>query len=306
MYKVAVLMSTYNGEKYLREQIDSILNQINVDLDLYIRDDGSKDSTVHIMEEYRKTHKNIFLIVGSNLGVGNSFMEVVYQVPKKYDYYAFADQDDVWLPEKIIKAIEFIRNEKGPVLYTSNQTIVDQELKIIGNRYNTEPDVSYLQIMSNNLIAGCTMVWNAKLCVLLNETKRRPYKELLNNRIHDVWVAMTAAVVGRVFYDSNSYILYRQHHDNVVGVKGTNLFFEWKRKIADSKLRNGRSRICNEILNCFGDQINNKEIYNNLNIYSNYKENFRRRMMLIKDETLLHYTSENKWSLKLKIVLGLF
>ena len=306
MYKVAILMSTYNGEDYLGEQINTILRQKNVEIDLYVRDDGSKDETLQIVEDYRKKYKNIFLIEGINFGVGNSFMELVYQVPKKYDYYAFADQDDVWLLEKIIKAIEFIRNEKGPVLYASNQTIVDQRLIKRGNRYDTEPDVSYKQIMCNNLIAGCTMVWNNTLCSLLSDVKRRPSAELLQNRIHDVWVAMVASVIGKILYDSNSYILYRQHNANVVGVKGTNVFFEWKRKIADSKFRNGRSAICNEVLKCFGDLVYCKDVYNNLLTYSKYKESFKFRMLLIKDESLLNHTKENRLSLKLKIALGLF
>lgn len=94
MYKVAVLLSTYNGSKYIKEQIDSILSQEGVNIDIYIRDDESTDETVNIIYEYKSN--NIFLTEGKNIGVGNSFMELLYSVPEIYDYYAFADQDDIW------------------------------------------------------------------------------------------------------------------------------------------------------------------------------------------------------------------
>ena len=96
MDKVAVLLSAYNGEKFLCEQIDSIMNQQNVDLDLYIRDDGSSYRTQEYLKQYVEQNDSIHLQNGCNLGVANSFMSLLYNVPNHYDYYAFADQDDIW------------------------------------------------------------------------------------------------------------------------------------------------------------------------------------------------------------------
>lgn len=306
MNYVAVLMSTYNGEKYLQEQIDSILSQVNVAVDLYIRDDGSKDQTKEIIKQYQNEHRNVFLIEGENVGVGNSFMELVYQAPSNYDYYAFADQDDVWLPEKLIRAIDMIVNEDEPVLYTSNQTIVDQNLSIIKERYDIQPDVSYMQILSSNQVSGCTMVWNRQLFLLLKEEKRRPSKELLMCRIHDVWVAMVAAVIGKIYYDPCSYIYYRQHSNNVVGVRKASVFQEWKRKLKLPVLRNGRSKLAREIISDFGIDIGERIIKEKLEIFAYYNKDIKKKIILLFDSELPLYSDESSIALRIKILVNLF
>ena len=104
--KVTILMSTYNGEKYLEEQIDSLLNQTYKNISILIRDDGSKDNTVHIIKEKKKSNDNITLIEGKNVGFIKSFLELI-NLAEKSDYYAYCDQDDVWMEEKIQRAVEF-------------------------------------------------------------------------------------------------------------------------------------------------------------------------------------------------------
>ena len=99
--KVAILLATYNGEKYLREQIDSILKQNGVDLTLYVRDDGSTDGTIDLLKEYVVNTKAVKLDIGKNLGVGNSFMQLLYDCPNDFDFYAFSDQDDIWDENKL-------------------------------------------------------------------------------------------------------------------------------------------------------------------------------------------------------------
>lgn len=306
MNRVAVLLSAYNGEKYLREQINSILDQKGVNLDLYIRDDGSSDNTVSVIKEYTHSHKNVIGYKGKNLGVGNSFMRLLYKVPKQYDYYAFSDQDDYWLPDKLQKAIKKIRENAGPVLYASNQTIVDHDMKETGKRYDSDLSVDYRQIVSSNMISGCTMVWNAQLSDLLSADNRRPSSELLECRIHDVWVALAAAVTGTIVYDSNSYILYRQHKDNVVGAKGKSIVSGWLDKIKHSQGRNGRSKICTETIRCFGDVISDSEILKTLNRYGNYSDSIKSKIDLIKDESIYSYSNETKIGLIIKIMIGLF
>ena len=185
---VAVLMSTYNGEKYIKEQIESILGQENVSVEIFIRDDGSIDHTVDIVEKY----DNINIIRGENIGVGNSFMELVYKVPNSFEFYAFADQDDIWLNNKMEKGIEKIRHQKGPILYCSNQRLIDKYGSEIGVRFNRNPDLSSEKIFVQNSATGCTMIWNRELQNIL--LKKRPAKELLYSRIHDVWVAMVASI----------------------------------------------------------------------------------------------------------------
>ena len=101
MTSIAVMMSTFNGEAYVEEQINSILNQLNVKISLFIRDDGSKDKTISIIRNKINRNSNIQLIQGENVGVGNSFMNLLYSTPDDYDFYAFSDQDDIWESEKI-------------------------------------------------------------------------------------------------------------------------------------------------------------------------------------------------------------
>lgn len=306
MHKVAVLMSTYNGEKYLKEQIDSILAQNDVDITIYIRDDGSSDRTVEIIKSYMETHDNFRLYTGENMGVGNSFMQALYGADKDNDYYAFADQDDVWLPDKIKKAIERIKDIAKPALYCSNQVLVDEMLNRIGMRYTSDPDISYKQIMCQNKISGCTMVWNKELHDLLSENERRPSEDLLRRRIHDVWVAMVASVVGDIEYDSNGYILYRQHESNVVGVKKTNIIKQWVQKLKDPTQRNGRSTICKEIYSRYLENIDNSVVKSEIELYGNYRQSHRDRMRLAFDYDLIKKTGESRIGYSMKVLSGLF
>lgn len=306
MLKVAVLMSTYNGEKFLREQIDSVLNQKGVNVTLFIRDDGSTDNTINIIKEYMSSHSNIKLSNGNNIGVGNSFMRLVYEAPSDYDYYAFADQDDVWLPEKLINALNMLEEGRGPKLYCSNQILVDARLNKIGMRYETNPDISYKQIMCQNKIAGCTMVWNKDLQALLSDETRRPSEELLARRIHDVWVAMVASIIGVIRYQNDGYILYRQHETNVVGVRKANIIKQWFEKLKDPTQRNGRSMLCREVYINYKDLIVSDSIKKQLDVYGNYINNKAyKKELFLKNNELISHTGESLLGFKVKILLNL-
>ena len=165
MDKVAILMSTYNGAKYLREQIDSILFQKGVEVTLYIRDDGSSDGTIDIVKEYAQKYQNIIWTMGKNVGVGNSFMQLIYDCPDDYDYYAFSDQDDIWLEDKLKVAIDSIKQRDTPALYASNQMLVDENGTQISLRYPNDYDMqnSVEAQFQINRISGCTFVFNKVL-----------------------------------------------------------------------------------------------------------------------------------------------
>lgn len=306
MFTIAVLMSTYNGETYLNEQIESILNQKAADIRLFVRDDGSVDHTVGIIESFMKRHKNITLFKGGNIGVGNSFMNLLYQAGDEFDYYAFADQDDIWFPLKISKAVEKIGRRDRPVLYASNQILADKELNRIGLRYKQAPDTSYTQIMCQNKIAGCTMVWNKALQRILYEPKRRPEKDLLKGRIHDVWVAMVASVTGEIVYDENGYILYRQHGNNVVGVRKANVLMQWIEKMKNPEQRNGRSLLCKEIMSKCADLIASEEIISEVREFAYYSDHVTYKINLMKNNTVIHYSGETRLGFKMKVLFNFF
>lgn len=307
MDNIIVLMSTYNGEKYLHEQLKSIVNQLNVNPIIYIRDDGSSDKTIEIIEEYQKKYP-ITLIKGENIGVGNSFMELLYLAPTTYQYYCFSDQDDIWLHDKLYHAILKIKNKSTPCLYASNQTLVDSTLHNVGQRYKHPPDYSYQQIICRNYLSGCTMVWNKQLHCLLQDTSRRPSYELLQNRIHDVWVALVASVIGEIIYDVNSYILYRQHENNVVGARKDSFWNNIKEKyykIINPSQRCGRSRLCMEVLQKYSLLLGDKT--ETFACYSYYSKSIKNKLELLnRRHVVCYYSKENQIAFCLKVLLGLF
>lgn len=300
---VAVLMSTYNGQRFLKEQIDSVLAQQNVYLTLFIRDDGSTDNTLQIIKLYGE---RITALCGKNIGVGNSFMSILKSAGQKFDYYAFCDQDDIWLPDKLYKGINNIYLYDGPVCYCSNQILVDSKGDKIRKRYIEKIDTGYMQILSMNQVTGCTMVWNRELQRILIDELRFPSSEVLKKRIHDVWVAMVASVTGKLVYDSNSYILYRQHENNVVGVKKRSLFYEWKRKLNNPSLRNGRSSLAREIIEKYGDLISDSQIKERLKTYAYYQNGWENKRKLLLDNEIQKYSGESLLYLKGKVFLNLF
>lgn len=305
MYSVAVLMSTYNGERFIRDQIDSILSQEGVDVHLYIRDDGSSDNTVSIVNEYMIRNSNITLFQGENLGVGSSFMDLVYRIPMQYDGYAFSDQDDEWLPNKLDSGFDRLMQHSGPVLCCANQILVDKDGKELGLRHKRELDCSWIQILCNNKISGCTMLWNKELQSLLSEEKRRPTAELLRIRIHDVWVAMVAATVGKIVYDEKGYILYRQHENNVVGVRETSHMTEYRKKLKQKKLRCGRSRLAAEISKNYDDCLPS-DVKAKMEKYGFYKKSLRRKFSMFGEKEVYVHTGERPLMYWLKVLLGLF
>ena len=133
---VLVLMSTFNGERFIDEQLISLLNQKNIKLKILIRDDGSSDRTVSILKKYKKRYPSIKLILGNNIGAKFSFLDLIHEALKlkmKYDYYAFCDQDDYWKKEKLITAINKLQilNNNSPNLYLGQTQLVDSNLNYL-------------------------------------------------------------------------------------------------------------------------------------------------------------------------------
>ena len=124
MNKVLILMSVYNGEKYLVEQIESLIHQERVDVSILVRDDGSSDGTIDILENY-KTKGILDFYTGENLRPARSFMHLLFNAPD-CDYYAFCDQDDVWLPEKLLVATDALKDVNGPSMFYHAMDLVDE------------------------------------------------------------------------------------------------------------------------------------------------------------------------------------
>ena len=307
MDKVAVLLSAYNGEKFLCEQIDSIMNQQNVDLDLYIRDDGSSDRTQEYLKQYVEQNDSIHLQNGCNLGVANSFMSLLYNVPNHYDYYAFADQDDIWEANKVQEAIRQLK-DTGAALYGSNQECVDKYGNRLKIRYSEEENIHLtpISILNENMIAGCTMVFPQWFWQVLSDERNRPSESLLRIRIHDVWVAEVASVYGKITYDNRAFIKYRKHENNVVGAAPTSLrknIATKVKKMVKPEFRNGRSKLAQEICASFPEQ---SAKYPELKKCAE-ANTCRGKLNLIRYiPTFCQYTNESKLGLLFKILSGVF
>ena len=176
---INVVIPVYNVEKYLKDCMESVLAQTYTDFQVVLVDDGSTDGTPALLRRFEADDPRVIVFPEENIGVGSSFMSLVYRVPQRYDFYAFSDQDDVWLDRKLITAAERIGDDSTPVLYASNQTLTDEALRVIGRRYDRPPDTGYRQIICQNRISGCTMVWNPALQEILADENRRPSPALL-------------------------------------------------------------------------------------------------------------------------------
>lgn len=211
--KVAVLMSTYNGAAFLKQQIESILaQQGDFSLDLWVRDDGSSDLTQNILQEYADQDK-LRWYTGENRKPAHSFFDLILHCPG-YDYYAFADQDDLWLPDKLQRGISALQETCEPTLFVANATLVDGNLESLGrNVYTRTPRLDFYTLSCAGGLLGCTMVWNRPLAELL-QSQPMPGPIVM----HDFYVALVCLLAGgKILYDAESRMLYRQHGNNVVG-----------------------------------------------------------------------------------------
>lgn len=207
--KVAIIMSTYNGEKYLEEQLDSLLNQTYPSIDIYIRDDGSKDGTVGILQRYAKKHKNIHFEKGKNLGFAHSFLKVLANTDG-YDYYAFCDQDDVWLDFKIQRAIDHLREypDDRPLLYGASWDFCDAELNFREQYVTPKCIGSFIVSTTECLIIGT--------CMVINQVTRKILLQADPSKIyaHDWFTYMICSAMGAIIYDPTSVMKYRRTGDN--------------------------------------------------------------------------------------------
>lgn len=233
--KVQVLLSAYNGETYLPAQLDSILSQKGVQVSVLVRDDGSKDRTLRILRRYVKKYENISVYAGSNLGTAKSFFDLLKHADSACHYYAFADQDDIWMKEKLACAascLERLEQTYGtnlPLLYAGNVTWASKGLQMqkkINTRCNKQP--SFGNALVENICMGCTQVFNRSLLEL---AASHPPK---GNVIHDWWMYLTAACFGMVIYDRNAHMLYRQHEKNQIGMRKSQ-GARWKHRLLHVK-----------------------------------------------------------------------
>lgn len=211
-------MSTYNGEKYIREQLNSILEQTYTAY-ILIRDDGSADSTLSIVEEYIAAGADIELIKGKNIGVISSFFDLIKAAPEA-DYYSFADQDDSWFKDKLEVAVTMLQSEERdlgcdvPLLYCGDTYLADGDLNPI-KKDAKNPRPSFGNAIVENICTGCTAVINR----VLLEKIRESIPDTSRIIMHDWWLYLIAETYGKTIYDNEPHMYYRQHGNNEWGAK---------------------------------------------------------------------------------------
>lgn len=275
MKKVQVLMSTYNGEKYIRKQLDSLINQDYPDISILIRDDGSSDSTIGIIKEYQKKYNNISLIEEENVGVIKSFFELFRKADPEADYYSMADQDDIWLKDKISRAVDMIEkmDNTKPCLYCSAQTLVDAEDNILTvSMLEVDKIPGFGNSVVENIATGCTCLINKRLLELA--AGYEPEYTIM----HDWWLYLIASSMGEVYYDNVPKIHYRQHGNNTMGSR-TNYIEEFRERFRRFFGNNGK--LYNQMLSFsehFPLEGENKEI---MDMVLGHKKSIRIRLKCI-------------------------
>lgn len=299
MKRVQVLLSAYNGENYLEEQLDSILSQNDVEVSILVRDDGSVDRTRDILLDYEKKYSNFRWYTGTNIGVQRSFMELLDSADEEFDYYAFADQDDVWLPEKLQRAICLLEKEAGiqPLLYGSKVIYADKDLKAPeAFSYTIEKAPAFGNALVENICMGCTEVFNRELLLLVREHK--PTKETL----HDWWLYLTASCFGKVLFDNNAYILYRQHGGNQVGMQNT-WVSRWRARIHHfGKLKYSLSGQAADFLEIYDLNGENEAL---ARLLAEYRWDLKKRVRLIQEKRIYRQQSLDTKVYHLLFLFGL-
>jgi glycosyltransferase involved in cell wall biosynthesis len=266
---VAILLCTYNGARFLAEQLDSLQAQTHQNWMVIASDDGSTDQTLEILYQYQDKWPFGKLIIrgGPQKGFCQNFLSLACDPEIKANYYAFCDQDDVWLPEKLkiavcnIVAKQEYRGEKSPYLYCGRTAYVSYDQKPLGFSPLFAFPPSFRNALIQSIAGGNTMVFNQKVKDMLERVG------LVNVASHDWWVyQLTSAADGVVYYDKAPQILYRQHAEALIGgnstvlakIKRLNLllegrFFHWTNQnlIALNRAKGEISKSNSDILSLF-------------------------------------------------------
>lgn len=241
--KIAVLMSTYNGEDYLSEQLESLANQTVADsMTVYIRDDRSIDATFEIIDRWSRD-LTIVLIKGENKGPALSFWELLLNPEIQADYYAFCDQDDIWDPDKLERGIRKLEN--GTHMYMCNSRLIDGEGKVFKEYwYDPAPKVNLIRQLVCGVVQGCAIVFT-------DELRAHVLKQSITCvPMHDTVVILHSFGFGKVYWDQTPGLGYRMHGKNVVAKdqksflkKLKTTWWNWK-----NSSKNSMSQVAAELL----------------------------------------------------------
>lgn len=217
--QVAILLATFNGERYIQEQLDSIARQTHRHWTLHVSDDGSTDATPDILARFQKQHgtEKVFLHNGPRNGFAQNFFSLVRNPNIQADFFAFCDQDDIWFEDKLAKAVAQLKRHKQAATYCSRTRLINQHGSPIGYSPHFKRAPSFRNALVQSLAGANTMLLNTQARALLARTP-------LNAPIvsHD-WLCylLVSGSGGKVIYDPEPSLYYRQHDDNLIGSNST-------------------------------------------------------------------------------------
>lgn len=213
---VAILLCTYNGAKYLAEQLDSFETQTHKHWRVWASDDGSTDETLAILRQYQQKWgaQRLTILEGPRAGSTANFMSLAYNQTISADHYAFSDQDDIWENDKLARALAWLTTLPAakPALYCTRTRLVDEHNKDIGFSQLFKRPPAFANALMQNIAGGNTMVFNSAMRSILGDAA----PEVV---IHDWWLYLAATACGaEVKYDPYPSLRYRQHQGNLIGM----------------------------------------------------------------------------------------
>ena len=300
--KCLVLLSCYNGDKYISDQIDSILAQSDVDVTLIIRDDGSSDGTNTIINEYKNRFEpKIEVLNAENVGIHKSFFEL-FSLANNYefDYLAFSDQDDVWDKDKLICAIDTLEINKCQ-LYSSASRLVDDSMNELDQTTENFKKYNFYNKKERAILTpglqGCTMVLTRDLFMFLSSSN------FPDSYGHDTWIPIVSYLFFQTFYDVNSHMNYRQHSRSWTGDRKKR-FSQFKKEFGFFIKGMKRYRfLASDILDRYENQLdfNTKNI---LNIVKKDRRNFNEIIKLFFSKSYRKYGFLENLIFKFFILFG--
>ena len=223
---ITVIMSAYNGSKYIEAQLDSIFQQVGVKVLCYVRDDGSTDDTLQVLKKYASTSGELIICEGENVGWERSFLLALKDAPQA-DYYAFADQDDIWFEDKLISGIKMLEKEGSknkPCMYHCNKISVTEDLKPLAHQVRRTPrPLNRQNALIQEYAQGCSIIMNENARQLI--TKYIPREKIA----HDFWCGLLCYLFGEVIYDNIPHFYHISHGNNASG-EG-HIIGSWKRRL---------------------------------------------------------------------------
>lgn len=296
--KVCILLSTYNGARYIEEQIESLLAQKGVEVEILVRDDGSSDNTCDILDAMMKQGK-LSWYTGPNLGFAQSFIDLVLHAPE-CDYYAFCDQDDIWLPDKLNRAVVSLEKIESSVkLYCSN-VYYYKDGKTYGGIHKEIPYFDKYTCLLRNIAPGCSMVFNNALKQLISSA---PPKKMI---AHDFWVFQLAVLMGEVVYDFEPSMLYRQHENNQIGQKSSRKEI-WNRRIkhlSSSDHKHDREEQAKELLECYAEEMS-PDVKSIVETVAKYRSSCKHKIKLLFSSSYKMGTRQSTLYFKLRVFFNI-